>query len=327
MRSSAEGRGLTSERRSHSVDAAIAPGDLLPVDVIEERGHVFLAPRVVLGPGMLRHVAYQQRIGADPDATEIAVHDDVVPTVVVRIVDKRCPASCSEGTGREVRPPARERTHVLGHVPLDVARDCNRLRCETAEVELVQEDRVRRRHLLLPKRTVRGQTRRAAIGLCQAGVRDSERVDGLHVYVVVRGKLRLSEETRQLGMGQRGRGPRLEAGLARQQALARETCLPRRVGSLSGCRPQAPAGRRSRSDGEPSKYTATRYSGPLLRLYVLVHSIAPSCPRSHFFGVSSAALIPRASSSAGPFAQKWRNMIRGSSCVMWLWIATMLMFA
>lgn len=47
----------------------------------------------------------------------------------------------------------------------------------------------------------------------------------------------------------------------------------------------------------------------------------------HFFWVSRADLRPRASSSAGPLAQKCRNMMRGCSCVMWLWIATMLMFA
>src|SRR5438552_6574802 len=36
----------------------------------------------------------------------------------------------------------------------------------------------------------------------------------------------------------------------------------------------------------------------------------------HFFCVSRADLTPRASSSAGPFAQKCRNMMRGCSCVM-----------
>src|SRR5438067_1879650 len=79
-------------RPLHPVDAAVAPGDLLPVKMVEEPRHVLLAPRVILGPGMLRNVADHERVGADPDAAEIVVHDDVVPAVVVRIVDERGPA-------------------------------------------------------------------------------------------------------------------------------------------------------------------------------------------------------------------------------------------
>src|SRR5438132_110299 len=44
---------------------------------------------------------------AAPDAAEVVVHYDIVPAVVVRIVDQRRPAPRREGTGREISPPAR----------------------------------------------------------------------------------------------------------------------------------------------------------------------------------------------------------------------------
>src|SRR5262245_14049905 len=165
---------------------------------------------------MLRYVADHERVRADPHTSDVAVHDDIVPRVVVRSVDEYCPAPGGEGTGREIAPPGCERTHVLAHIALDVAWHGDRLRGEPAEVELVQKDVIRRGHLLLPECAIRSQAGRAAISLRQRSFRRSQGVDGLHICVVVGGKLCLCEKARQLRMGQRGYSPRLKAGLAHE---------------------------------------------------------------------------------------------------------------
>src|SRR5262249_29718072 len=131
----------------------------------EEPRYVVFAAWVVLVPGMLRHVADDKRVPSDPHTIEAAVHDDIVPAVVVRIIDERRPAPGGEGTGREISPPGCERTHVLAHIGLDVAWHCDCLRCEAAEVELVQKDVIRRGHLRLPEGTIRRQSGGAAVGL------------------------------------------------------------------------------------------------------------------------------------------------------------------
>jgi hypothetical protein len=90
---------------------------------------------------------------------------------------------------------------VLAQVALDIARHRNGVRREAAEEEFVQKDRVRRRHLLLPERTVGSEAAGAAIGLLERSFCRAERVDRVHICVVVGGELCLCEKAWQLRMG------------------------------------------------------------------------------------------------------------------------------
>ena len=89
--------------------------------MVEELRHVVLAPAVVPGEGVVRHVAHDERVAADPHAVVVRIHHDVVPAVVVRIVDEDGPCFRRERAALEILPPALPRPHVLAHVRLDVA--------------------------------------------------------------------------------------------------------------------------------------------------------------------------------------------------------------
>src|SRR5262245_11228026 len=143
------------------VDRPVAPRDLFPVDVVEELRDVVLAPRVVLRERVVRHVADDERIGADPDAALVRVHDGVVPAVVVGVVDEHGPGLRGEGALPEVLLPLLPRAHVLAHVTLDVARRLDLGRAEPREVELVQEDAVRGLDLSTAELAVARGVRRA----------------------------------------------------------------------------------------------------------------------------------------------------------------------
>src|SRR2546427_5293116 len=55
-------------RASHPIDCLVALRHLVPVDAVDELPDVLLAPGVVLRERMVRHVADDERVGADPDA-------------------------------------------------------------------------------------------------------------------------------------------------------------------------------------------------------------------------------------------------------------------
>jgi len=77
--------------RLHPIDALVSRRDLVPADPLQELRHVVLATRVVFRVCVFADIANDQRIGADPYTVDVTVHDRVVPSVIVGIVDQRGP--------------------------------------------------------------------------------------------------------------------------------------------------------------------------------------------------------------------------------------------
>src|SRR5438445_528391 len=77
---------------SHPINALVASRDLFPIEVLKKFRDVLFSTRVIVRVGVLTHVAHDERVGAEPDAVVVAIHDRIVPAVVVRIVHEDGPA-------------------------------------------------------------------------------------------------------------------------------------------------------------------------------------------------------------------------------------------
>src|SRR6266446_6146510 len=98
---------------SHPINALVASRDLFPIEVLKKFRDVLFSMRVIVRVGVLTHVAHYERVGAEPDAVVVAIHDRVVPAVVVRIVHEDGPALRGEGGASEIGLPTLDRSHVL----------------------------------------------------------------------------------------------------------------------------------------------------------------------------------------------------------------------
>src|SRR6266436_10263816 len=129
VRSSAGAAALFKKKFTQAVFAelvavygAVARRDHVPVDVVEKARDVGLAILVIDSPRVIRHITYNERIGADPSASVSLAQRHIVPTIIVRIVDERRPRFSDARACREVLAPVLELAHMLAHVAHDIAR-------------------------------------------------------------------------------------------------------------------------------------------------------------------------------------------------------------